>query len=496
MAEIIQKPHVLCLPYPAQSHINTMMLIAKLLHSRGFHVTFVNTEFNHRRLVKSGAIDPTVQIDGFLFETITDGLHTPDMDATQSVPELSDSLTRNCLAPLRQLISRHSEESVGGRIFTCLVRDVGMGFAQEVADELGIPDVSLCTTSACTWMGNFHCDEIIRRGYTPFKDASWFTNGYLDTPIDWIPAMPDIRLKDLLTFIRTTDPNDIMLNYCISSVKRSLKSSAIIFHTFDELEHDVIDAIKCMFTRRPYTVGPLPMIHQCLSESRLDSSESNLWKEEKGCVEWLDSRDPSSVIYVSFGSITVLTHEQLNEFAWGLANSKHPFLWVIRPDLVSGESAVLVPEFIGETKERGLLASWCPQKEVLAHPSVGGFLTHCGWNSTLESIYNGIPMLCWPFFADQQLNCRYICNVWGIGMEIDNDITRVEVEGLVRELMEGDKGKEMRKKAIEWKESARKATEPGGSSYTDFDGLVNDLLVMKRFGINKFPQRGKEGEEG
>ncbi|XP_077213611.1 7-deoxyloganetin glucosyltransferase-like [Tasmannia lanceolata] len=480
MAGIMEKPHALCLPYPAQGHINAMILIAKLLYSRGFHVTFVNTEFNHRRLVKSGAIDPTVQIDGFRFETITDGLHTPDMDATQSIPELSDSLTRHCLVPLRELISRLSEERVGGRIFTCLVRDGGMSFAQEVADELGIPDVMLWTMSTCSWMGFFQYDELIRRGYTPFKDASWFTNGYLDTPIDWIPGMQDIRLKDLPSFIRTTDPNDIMLNFCKEEVKRSLKSSAIIFHTFDELEHEVVDAIKCVFTRNLYTIGPLPQLYNSKSESRMDSIQSNLWKEEKGSVEWLDKRDPNSVVYVNFGSITVLTPEQLNEFAWGLANSKHPFLWVIRPDLVSGESAVLAPEFVEETKERGLLMGWCPQKEVLAHPSVGGFLTHSGWNSTLESIFNGIPMLCWPFFADQMTNCRYTCDVWGIGMEIDNGVTRVEVEGLVRELMEGEKGKEMRKKAIEWKESARKSTEPGGSSYTDLDRLVNDLLIMKR----------------
>ncbi|KAI3952377.1 hypothetical protein MKX01_005244 [Papaver californicum] len=111
-------------------------------------------------------------------------------------------------------------------------------------------------------------------------------------------------------------------------------------------------------------------------------------------------------MYVNFGSITVMTTQQLVECAWGLANSKHNFLWIIRPGLVVGELASLPVEFTEETKERGLLASWCPQEDVLHHASIAGFLTHCGWNSTLESLSCGVPLICWPFFGDQQTNCR------------------------------------------------------------------------------------------
>ncbi|PQQ05154.1 7-deoxyloganetin glucosyltransferase-like isoform X1 [Prunus yedoensis var. nudiflora] len=137
----------------------------------------------------------------------------------------------------------------------------------------------------------------------------------------------------------------------------------------------------------------------------------SLWKEEE-CLEWLNTKAPNSVVYVN-GSIAVMTPERLLEFGWGLANSKLPFFWVIRPDLVIGESAILPPEFVAETKE-SLIAGWCPQEQVLNHPSVGGFLTHSGWNSTVESLTAGVPMLCWPFFADQQMDCRYTCNEWGI----------------------------------------------------------------------------------
>lgn len=120
--------------------------------------------------------------------------------------------------------------------------------------------------------------------------------------------------------------------------------------------------------------------------------------------------------------------------------------------------------------------SWCAQEEVLSHPGVGVFLTHSGWNSTLESIYSGVPMICWPFFAEQHTNCRYACEEWGIGMEIDSNVRREEVELLVRELMEGERGMEMRKKAMRWKESGEAATKQGGSSYVNLKGLVNEVV--------------------
>ena len=167
------------------------------------------------------------------------------------------------------------------------------------------------------------------------------------------------------------------------------------------------------------------------------------------------------------------------EFAWGLANSNHYFLWIIRPDLVTGESAVLPLEFSAETKKRGFIAGWCPQERVLNHPSVGGFLTHSGWNSTIESLSAGLPLMCWPFFGDQQTNCRFTCTEWGVGMEIDNDVKRDEIDKLVREFMEGDNGKKWKNKAMEWKILAEKAAAPGGSSSFNLDKLVNVLLSDK-----------------
>ncbi|CAK9171967.1 unnamed protein product [Ilex paraguariensis] len=302
------------------------------------------------------------------------------------------------------------------------------------------------------------------------EDASYLTNGYLETIIDWIPSMKGIRLKDFPSFIRTTDPNDFMLKVIISEFEKAKKASAIILNSFDELKHDVIDALSSILPPI-YSVGPLPILQNHIQDNDLKLLGLNLWKEESECLQWLDTKEHKSVVYVNFGSFTVMTPNQMIEFAWGLANSSQNFLWIIRSDLVIGDLAVLPPEFVDEIKDRGMLARWCPQEKVLGHPAIGGFLTHCGWNSTLESISAGVPMICWPFFADQQTNCWFCCSQWGIGMEIENDATRNKIESFVRELMNGERGKEMKNNALDWKKKAAEAT--AGAAYVILEKMIN-----------------------
>lgn len=303
------------------------------------------------------------------------------------------------------------------------------------------------------------------------------SDGTLDTPIDWIPGMRDIRLKDLPSHLRTTNPNHIMFNFMGEEAQNCLKSPAIIFNTFDEFEQEVLEAIASNFFPRIYTIGPLHLLcNRHVTDTQTNSINPSLWKENSESLQWLDRREPESVVYVNYGSVTVMSGEHLREFSWGLANSNHPFLWVVRPDIVVGDSAILPEEFLEETKDRGLLVSWCPQDKVLSHRSIGAFLTHCGWNSMMETICGGVPVICWPFFADQQTNCRYACTHWGIGLEVDHDVKREEVEALVRDMMEGERGKKMRSRAKEWKKKAEEATNVGGSSYSNFDRFIKEAL--------------------
>ncbi|KAL1802065.1 hypothetical protein ACET3Z_030712 [Daucus carota] len=480
MSEASNKPHAVCIPYPAQGHINPMLKLAKLLHHKGFHISFVNTDFNRNRLIKAGGPGALDGLPDFRFYSIPDGLPPSDPDATQDIPSLCKYTPINCLAPFSNLIKELNDSSGSGvPPVTCIVSDGIMAFTLKAAEQFGIPVVLFWTTSACGLLAYMQYHQLVERGYTPLKDTSDVTNGYLDTKIDWAPGMKDMRLKDFPSFIRTTDPNDFMLKFVVTETALLPKADALILNTFDALEQDVLDAIS---TTQPhtYSIGPLHSMMNQIQDKRLMSISSSLWKEEViSCVEWLDKKEPNSVVYVNFGSITVMTAKQMTEFAWGLANSKKHFLWIVRPDIIAGDNAMVPPEFLTETSERGMLASWCSQEQVLMHPAIGGFLTHSGWNSTLESIASGVPVICWPFFAEQQTNCKYSCVDWEIGMEIDNDVKRYEVEKLVRELMDGEKGKKLKKNALEWKKKAEAAASPAGSASLNLDKLIKEVLIAK-----------------
>ncbi|XP_004489451.1 7-deoxyloganetin glucosyltransferase [Cicer arietinum] len=476
-----KKPHVLLIPYPAQGHINPLLKLAKILHFKGFHITFVNTEYNHKRLVESKGPNSLDGFTDFNFETIPDGF-TPmegDDDVSQKILSLCESIRKNFLEPFHKLLAKLHDSAIAGFIppLTCIVSDYSMSFTIQASEELSLPIILFSPANACNFLCSLHLPTLFEKGLIPLKDKSYLTNGYLETKVDCIPGLKNFRLKDLPDYVRITDPNDSLVEFIIESIDRAPRAAAIIFNTSNELENDAMNALSSMFPSI-YAIGPLSSYLNESLQNHLVSLSSNLWKEDTKCLEWLESKEPKSVVYVNFGSMTVMTLEKLLEFAWGLANSKKPFLWIIRPDLVIGGSVVLSSEFVNEISDRGLIASWCPQEKVLNHPSIGGFLTHCGWNSTTESICAGVPMLCWPFFAEQTANCRYICKEWEIGLEIDTNVKREEVEKLVNELMVGEKGKKMRQKSIELKK-VEKDTRLGGSSYMNLDKVINEVLLKQ-----------------
>ncbi|KAA8542371.1 hypothetical protein F0562_023493 [Nyssa sinensis] len=423
-----KKPHAVCFPMPFQGHCNPISQTGQALASQRLSHNFCQLRVQPQTLAQVQRLNDT---------------------AVSGVPPV-----------------------------TCLITDGVLTCALTASEELGIPSVIFWTLAACGFMGYRQYPQLIEKGLVPLKDESYLTNGYLDTVIDWIPGMKNVRLRDLPTFVRTTDPNDFMLGFTKGEADGASKASALIFNTFDALECNVLNALSSMFPH-VYAIGPLQFQLNSIPDGDFKSTGSNLWSEEPECIQWLNSKEPNSVVYVNFGSIIIMSQQQMIEFAWGLANSNHSFLWIIRYDLVVGDTAMLPPEFLEQTKDRSHIASWCSQEQVLNHPSIGGFLTHNGWNSTIESICSGVPMVCWPFFADQQTNCRYCCTEWGVGMEIDNDVKRDEVEKLVRELMEGEKGKQMKNKAMEWKKLAEEAAGSNGSSTLNLDKLVTEVLLSK-----------------
>jgi pathogen-inducible salicylic acid glucosyltransferase len=195
------------------------------------------------------------------------------------------------------------------------------------------------------------------------------------------------------------------------------------------------------------------------------------------CITWLNQRSEESVVYVSFGSLAVLNAKQMEELAWGLRSSNKHFLWVVR----KSEEEKLPKGFLEETTQRGLVVSWCPQLQVLAHKSIGCFLTHSGWNSTLESLSLGVPMVVMPQWTDQTTNAKFVMDIWKMGIKVksdgDNGIVRRDViERCIRQVMEGEKAKEFRRNVTKWKELARKAVDEGGSSDQNIKEFVSKLV--------------------
>ncbi|KAJ1271275.1 hypothetical protein BS78_06G116800 [Paspalum vaginatum] len=373
-----------------------MLKLAKILHSRGFHVTFVNSEFNHRRLLRSRGARALDGLPDFRFATIPEGLPPSDVDATQDVPSLCRATMENCLPHFRRLLAELNSSPDVPPV-TCVFGDDVMSFTLEAAREIGVPCALFWTASVCGYLGYLCYRTIVEKGIFPFKDAEQLTNGFLDTPAaDWATGMSKhIRLKDFPSFMRSTDPEEFMFHFALKVTEQMAGADAVILNTFDELEQDGLDAMRAMIPSSAsiHTIGPLAFLAEEIVPrgGPIDALGSNLWKEDVSCFDWLHGREPRSVVYVNYGSITVMTNEELVEFAWGLANCGHDFLWVIRPDLVNGDAAVLPPEFTEAIKGRGHLATWCPQEVVLRHEAVGVFLTHSGWNSTMESLCAGPP---------------------------------------------------------------------------------------------------------
>lgn len=256
------------------------------------------------------------------------------------------------------------------------------------------------------------------------------------------------------------------------------KASALILNTFDELEAPMVSRLRSIFPR-VYTVGPLHGVEDPTAAHSPPHDSSSLLQIDQSCTGWLDSQPSRSVLYVSFGSVAVLTRGELMEIWHGLVNSKTRFLWAIRPDLIWDENGpgAMPEELRAGGMEMGRIVGWAPQEEVLAHDAVGGFLTHCGWNSVLESICAGKPMICRPMVAEQQVNGRCVSEMWGLGVDMNCFCDRSTVERAVRDLMEGRRN-EMLRSTAEIARLARDSVRDGGSSHGNLNKLIADIKIL------------------
>ncbi|PAN44235.1 hypothetical protein PAHAL_9G027100 [Panicum hallii] len=445
-----RRRHVLLFPLPYQGHINPMFRLASLLHAHGFAVTVFHTHFN--------APDPA-RHPQYRFVPVPDGTSGPAPVAIEDVVAQILALAAACEPAFRDRLAAVLEEYSRDAV-ACLIADAQLLPIFEVATKLAVPTLALRTSSAACFKCFAAYPLLCEKGYLPVKESQ------RDMPVS---ELPPYRVRDLIGLgDDSCGAGRELLARAVTAVK---VSSGLILNTFDALERRELEDLRRDLAVPVFDIGPLHKFSP--------SGDSSLLRQDRSCLEWLDARPPASVLYASFGSLACMSQRDLEETAWGIAGSGVPFLWVVRPGMVRGSAHQMLPEgFEAATRGRGMVMSWAPQEEVLRHRAVGGFWTHNGWNSTMESVCEGVPMLCRTYFGDQMGNARYVEHVWRVGFEVGGELERGAVEAAIRRLMTGEDGAEMRARAGELKKAAEECTSKGGSSCLAIDKLVAHMLSL------------------
>ncbi|KAA8531812.1 hypothetical protein F0562_006471 [Nyssa sinensis] len=301
-----------------------------------------------------------------------------------------------------------------------------------------------------------------------------------------IPGCKPVRFEDLLDLLQGRK-NQMYDDYVRIGVEM-LTADGVLVNTWEDLEHTTIGALRDHKILRQAVNVPVHPIGPMIRLAGPSDSRSKV-------LDWLDMQPTRSVLYVSFGSGGTLSVQQITELAAGLELSQKRFIWVVRPPMEHGGFNYLsaskegcdgtldyLPNgFLARTHKVGLVVPvWAPQTEILAHPSVGGFLSHCGWNSTIESIVNGVPLIAWPFYAEQNMNATMLVEEAGVAIRSKllpskEVVMREEIEKMVRRIMVKD-GNEISARVEKLKNSAEKALSKGGSSYNSLSQVAMEYM--------------------
>ncbi|KAK9691705.1 hypothetical protein RND81_09G213500 [Saponaria officinalis] len=307
------KVHAICEPFPAQGHITPMLHFAKLLNTNGVHIMLdgISTGYEEARSCIHTSSPKGIRVRGRV--TFPDGLPPTRGDLTQAFPALVLSLAQNGIEHFVNVLRKVNGPASGRPPVTLMIFDCIVPFAHVAARVVpDLPLVFFWPASACSHLGYGQFSALFEKGIVPFKDSEFMTDGSLDKLVDWVPSMKDVRLRDLPSFVRTTDENDPMMQYIISATEWC-RGSPIVFNTFNALEHESIEDISKTLANGPiYTVGPLHNQVRNTTSNNESSIGSNLWEKDSKCKQWLDSKNPKSVVYVSFGSVAIMTNDELN----------------------------------------------------------------------------------------------------------------------------------------------------------------------------------------
>ncbi|KAK4752148.1 hypothetical protein SAY87_020946 [Trapa incisa] len=466
LVDMPEENHVLLVSFSSQGHINPMLRLGKRLLSKGLHVTLALTEVTRDRMLKSSTESAGASsVSGIGVVFFSDGLSL-DYDRKANLDFYIETLGKYGPVNLSALIR---DRYHGGKKLVCLIANPFVPWVADVASELGIP-------CALLWIQPYAIFAIYDSFYN--KRNRFPTVDDPDVRVH-LPGLPLMTTQDLPSFVLPTNPFNAFMKLFSGFFQHLEKFQWVLGNSFHELERDVVDSLSELCSLRP--VGPLVPMALLSDEQGGQDVGVEMWKSEDSCIEWLDRQAPRSVVYVSFGSIVVLPAKQMESIAVALKNTKRPFLWVVKPpEKPPADGAGELPlGFTDEVTDQGRVVTWCPQIKVLSHPAIACFVTHCGWNSMLETICSGIPMIAYPQWSDQPTNAKLITDVFKIGLRLNKDeggtITSDEIERCIEEVMVGARAEELRKTADELKRAAREAAGPGGSSDRAIQQFVDEV---------------------
>ncbi|CAL4970918.1 unnamed protein product [Urochloa decumbens] len=468
--------HVLLICFPSQGHVNPMLRLAKRIASKGLLVTFSSVSSIGAKLaaaagVTAGGDGSPVGRGRVRFDFLDDGEPpNPDLDslmlhlATAGPPAFASQLAR---------------QAASGRPVSGVVANPFMPWATDVATDAGIPTAVLWVQSVAVFSLYYHHVHGLAE-FPPEDDkAARFT----------LPGLPEMSAADVPSFLLPSNPFKLLADAIITQFRTLGRASWVLVNSFAELEADAAAALPGVGPPSPPELIPVgPLIEMEDGESGGEEVRGDMLKAEEECVEWLDAQPERSVVYASVGSVVVLSPAEVAEMAHGLASTGRPFLWVVRP-----ETQPHLPDgFLEGEGKKGMVVAWSPQEKVLAHKATACFLTHCGWNSTLETVAAGVPVVAFPQWGDQCTDARFLVEELGMGVrllrgggssaaaeaeaETEAQLTREAVRDAVEDAVAGPRAEEMRANAARWSKAAREAVAPGGSSDANVQAFVDEVV--------------------
>ncbi|KAI5079685.1 hypothetical protein GOP47_0005164 [Adiantum capillus-veneris] len=499
-------PHCLLLPYPAQGHINPLMQLGKRLASHGVRVTVAIIEHIHAKILHAQQ-GVALNTSNFQILPIKDGL-PPDFDREKRGPEMANVVDKTLADGVLELV--HTLASQGQPV-TCIVGDFFLRWTGSVAEKAAVPEFIFWPQNAAIFSIYLHVDAIVESGYDPYEGNVRAAASREADSMELISCIPGLSTPIHPADLPFECPFgkrglEWMRVLLLERFNRMGEARGVISNSFEALEPHVFKALTLEFQQGaphpPYNhcwprsnfrpVGPL--VPSAILNDAGEAIQGNahelrsggsFWEEEvQECKDWLDTQSAGSVLFVAFGSLMSLSVSQVQEVAKGLEASGQKFLWVLRDEAITATTSERFNHAkhelvaVGEALPEGLqnqqqckVVSWAPQALVLSHPAVGGFFSHCGWNSTLESLCCGVPLLGWPWLMDQVTNCWLASHVWKVGLTLqryeDNQTSRQFVESGVRQLMEGAIANSLRAKAKHIRALAREAGDTVLSSLVE-----------------------------